>query len=348
MHSICCYPSLPMRQLPGRGGEKQPQASPGMFVQMVVHGALIRQTHPEYVVAILYNCIHAHAKCILVLCALARVFSQADIIVGSLVRCNPDGQVGFLGEPERMTVFLSRARCGMIIIGSARTLREARNPAARQHWGKVLGLLAESNSIHAGLPAVCQQHKRPILPVLDTPQAFAQRAPHGGCLEPCGATLPCGHLCPLRCHASDPTHRNVRCQELVYVTCSEGHQITRLCCEPNATCETCVQIRKIQQKAREDLQKLVSCCFHGACMLPLDASQHHTIHVLLCHASQAAQKTIIYIRTQTYQEIPEHAISYHDKPCHDMTCLSRPTTTCFLVLTCHITGRRGCTQACRS
>jgi hypothetical protein len=204
------------------------------------------------------------ATCLCILCAhRCCLAAQSDIVVCSLVRCNPDGSVGFLKEPERINVMLSRARCGMIIIGSARTLREARSQAAREHWGKVLGLLAETNSIHAGLPAVCQQHKRPILPVLDTPQAFMQRAPHGGCLEPCGATLPCGHMCPRRCHATDPTHRTVRCQELVYVTCTEGHLITRLCSEPDATCETCVQIRKIQQKAKQDLQKLVCPSVHN-------------------------------------------------------------------------------------
>ena len=48
---------------------------------------------------------------------------EADIVVASLVRCNDHGQIGFLKEPQRANVLLSRARIGMILIGSANTIR---------------------------------------------------------------------------------------------------------------------------------------------------------------------------------------------------------------------------------
>jgi hypothetical protein len=41
---------------------------------------------------------------------------EADVVLISLVRCNDAGSIGFLKEPERVNVLLSRARHGMIIV----------------------------------------------------------------------------------------------------------------------------------------------------------------------------------------------------------------------------------------
>ncbi|GFH06095.1 NFX1-type zinc finger-containing protein 1, partial [Haematococcus lacustris] len=108
---------------------------------------------------------------------------ESDIVVASLVRSNSAGKVGFLKEPERINVLLSRARHGMILIGNADTLRDASSSAAKSHWGRVLTAMGEAGQIHTGLPAVCQRHQRPILPVLDSPAAFLQRSPDGGCCK---------------------------------------------------------------------------------------------------------------------------------------------------------------------
>jgi superfamily I DNA and/or RNA helicase len=103
---------------------------------------------------------------------------EADVVVASLVRCNDQGRIGFLKEPERINVLLSRAKHGMIIIGSASCLRNASSIDARRHWGVVLDLLEASGSMSSGLPAVCQQHGR-SLPLLDSPEAFSLHAPGG-------------------------------------------------------------------------------------------------------------------------------------------------------------------------
>ncbi len=62
---------------------------------------------------------------------------ESDVVIASLVRCNDAGSVGFLKERQRINVLLSRARQGLIIIGSAATLQGAKNADARKHWGKV-------------------------------------------------------------------------------------------------------------------------------------------------------------------------------------------------------------------
>lgn len=107
---------------------------------------------------------------------------EADVVVASLVRSNEQGSVGFLRELERINVLLSRARHGLILIGNASTLRNASNADARRHWGMVLDNLEDRGGIAKGLPASCQLHKTSTL--LESPQAFRERAPQGGCCLP--------------------------------------------------------------------------------------------------------------------------------------------------------------------
>lgn len=187
---------------------------------------------------------------------------ESDIVVASLVRSNSKGSVGFLREPERINVLLSRARNGLILIGNSTTLRNASNAAARQHWGVVLDQLEASGSIMSGLPAVCQQHERK-LPLLDTPDSFRVHAPDGGCTMPCNATLPCGHVCKLRCHAYDRDHSKQQCEEVVLGLCDDGHITTRFCYQSQAVCQTCVDIRRILEEEKAQIRKLVSRLYMG-------------------------------------------------------------------------------------
>eukprot|EP00775_Hariotina_reticulata_P004273 gene4273-4526_t len=96
------------------------------------------------------------------------------------------GKIGFLREPERINVLLSRAKHGMVIVGSAKCLRNASSIDARKHWGVVLDLLEASGSMFSGLPAVCQQHGR-SLGLLDSPEAFSLHAPGGD--APCSTCV---------------------------------------------------------------------------------------------------------------------------------------------------------------
>jgi superfamily I DNA and/or RNA helicase len=47
---------------------------------------------------------------------------ESDVVIASLVRSNDSGSVGFLKEPERINVLLSRARHGLVLIGNSNTL----------------------------------------------------------------------------------------------------------------------------------------------------------------------------------------------------------------------------------
>lgn len=143
------------------------------------------------------------------------------MILASLVRSNDQGSIGFLREPERINVLMSRARHGMVLVGSAATLRNCRSSAGRQHWGKVLGLIEAAGGMLPGLPSECQLHATRAL--LRSPKAFAEQAPQGGCCLPCNAKMPCGHVCQLRCHVLDREHLRVRCTELIHEVCAEGH-----------------------------------------------------------------------------------------------------------------------------
>ncbi|KAL6759014.1 AAA domain-containing protein [Haematococcus lacustris] len=179
---------------------------------------------------------------------------ESDIVVASLVRSNSAGEVGFLKEPEHINMLLSRARHGMILIGNADTLRNASSSAAKSHWGRVLTAMGEEGQIHTGLPAVCQRHQRPILPVLDSPAAFLQRSPDGGCCEPCSATLPCGHPCELHCHAGG--HEHMKCKVQVTTFCPAGHAQIQLCSERDMACHTCVELRRVGDEEAAKLKKL--------------------------------------------------------------------------------------------
>lgn len=178
---------------------------------------------------------------------------ESDLVIASLVRCNSKGSVGFLREPERINVLMSRAREGLILIGSSHTLLNASSTSARKHWGEVLQRLQADGRIYPGLPAICQQHSFK-LPMLDSAAAFSEHAPDGGCNRPCLAKLPCGHTCKLRCHAYDVDHQRVRCEEPVYELCSQGHLTTRLCSQEVGVCSTCLEIRRLQDEERREAQ----------------------------------------------------------------------------------------------
>jgi hypothetical protein len=182
---------------------------------------------------------------------------EADVVVVSLVRSNSTGSVGFLREPERINVLLSRARCGLIMVGNATMLRNASSHAARHHWGVVLDKLQAAGAILPGLPAVCQQHGR-SLPLLDSVEAFEEYSPQGGCQEACQELLPCGHPCKLRCHAYDPGHVNQRCVEQVLTTCSAGHVTMGPCHKSKDSCSVCWEIQKVVEEERRQQEKLVS------------------------------------------------------------------------------------------
>jgi hypothetical protein len=83
---------------------------------------------------------------------------EADVVLISLVRNNDKGQIGFLADPERVNVLLSRARYGMILLGNAQTLRKGSNKPGRRTWQILLDMLYKGGHVFPGLPTYCQRH----------------------------------------------------------------------------------------------------------------------------------------------------------------------------------------------
>lgn len=59
---------------------------------------------------------------------------EADAVVFSAVRCNPEGRVGFLADERRLNVAITRPRRGLVVVGHQATLAHDPNWAAWMAW----------------------------------------------------------------------------------------------------------------------------------------------------------------------------------------------------------------------
>jgi hypothetical protein len=128
---------------------------------------------------------------------------ESKLIICSLVRCNSTGTIGFVTGSERVNVMLSRARDGMVLIGSSETLRSAKVRSGTAHWKAILDHLERGGMIFPGFPAICTTHSARPDTAIDTPAKFAAHVPCGGCTRDCDVKLPMcplGHVCPKKCH----------------------------------------------------------------------------------------------------------------------------------------------------
>jgi regulator of nonsense transcripts 1 len=64
-----------------------------------------------------------------------------QVIVFSTVRSNSKGQLGFVSDPRRMNVALTRAKRGLIVVGNSKTLE------SDKHWAIWLAYMRENNLI---------------------------------------------------------------------------------------------------------------------------------------------------------------------------------------------------------
>jgi hypothetical protein len=155
---------------------------------------------------------------------------EADVVIVSLVRGNRHGQIGFLKEPQRVNVMLSRARHGLILVGHLQTLQQSKQ--GKSIWQPLLQRLAKEGRIMAGLPTRCQHHPDDALLMKD-PTEFRRSRPNGGCSLKCSARMPCGHSCPLRCHPFDPKHVLIQCFEpcrRIPRLCPDSHPCPKVRC----------------------------------------------------------------------------------------------------------------------
>ena len=71
---------------------------------------------------------------------------ENDIIILSLVRSNAEKQIGFLKIPNRICVALSRARCGLFILGNMKLMA-----GVDDMWKKISKSLLDNNEMGRGL-----------------------------------------------------------------------------------------------------------------------------------------------------------------------------------------------------
>ncbi|CAF3263618.1 unnamed protein product [Rotaria sp. Silwood2] len=70
---------------------------------------------------------------------------ENDIIILSLVRSNPEKNIGFLKTHNRICVSLSRARCGLFVIGNMTLLAEV-----NEMWKQIVASVSATNNIGNG------------------------------------------------------------------------------------------------------------------------------------------------------------------------------------------------------
>ncbi|KIJ49701.1 hypothetical protein M422DRAFT_66154 [Sphaerobolus stellatus SS14] len=169
---------------------------------------------------------------------------EAKIIILSLVRNSgsDDDQdalllgavrssIGFLKSRNRTNVALSRAQHGLYIMGNANDLAKK-----SLMWASIVDILDNEDCLGTSFPIACPKHPEQRHHI-SNPGMFAQVAPDGGCLQPCAEQLPCGHVCPYKCHSDDEKHISVSCRQKCLRQCSKGHPCDKLCSTP---CEACM------------------------------------------------------------------------------------------------------------
>lgn len=152
------------------------------------------------------------------------------IVLLSLVRSNPQGNIGFCSIEKRVCVALSRAQRGFYIFGDAPNLAKS-----SMLWFYVIRAMAE-NPCRVGfyMHLTCEKHQEKTF--IKEPSEFA--CLDGGCVRPCREELPCGHLCILSCHSF--SHEVVDCGELCSRVLDCGHSCIEKChaeCKSNCDCE---------------------------------------------------------------------------------------------------------------
>ena len=153
---------------------------------------------------------------------------EAKIVLVSLVRSNSAGQIGFLKEPERVNVMLSRARECEIIFGNRATLESAKGSLTPLKggllWKTIFSHLEANDQIFDGLPVLCQNHKSRA--ILSSPSDFDTHCRDGGCTKKCLKECEeCGHPCQKYCHPGPCP----KCPVLLPDVCSRGHPLEKRC-----------------------------------------------------------------------------------------------------------------------
>ncbi|CAL1529242.1 unnamed protein product [Lymnaea stagnalis] len=163
---------------------------------------------------------------------------ENEIVLLSLVRSNAEGAVGFLSINNRVCVAMSRAKCGLFVIGNMDQLA-----LKSKLWEKILKSAKLKKGVVGDFMRLrCGNHTDHESRVVDA-EDFDKCVPDGGCHRPCTKRLKCGHQCPKRCHVTDEEHEDVICKEMCMKSCPQGHPCEKPCAEYCGNCEVLVNKR---------------------------------------------------------------------------------------------------------
>jgi superfamily I DNA and/or RNA helicase len=76
------------------------------------------------------------------------------------VRSNSKGRLGFIKNENRINVALSRARCGMYVIGNFKMI--AKSEEEHNLWGKIINLAEKKQILGKELELKCWRHEETI------------------------------------------------------------------------------------------------------------------------------------------------------------------------------------------
>jgi hypothetical protein len=165
---------------------------------------------------------------------------EAEVVIISTVRNNPEGRTGFLKTDNRVNVMLSRAKHGMYIFGSSKTILLNDRDSL---LGKAVNTLQARGQLGNDLIQIrCDRHPAKEI-IVRAPEDFNRLSPDGGCQQPCGSRLPCGHMCPRCCHENEEDrHPSITCIQACPIFCSGCQQPCQKLCGESCRCATPVEI----------------------------------------------------------------------------------------------------------
>lgn len=150
---------------------------------------------------------------------------EAKVVIIALGRCNSQSALHSMRTSRRIDVLMSRARHGCYILGDSESYKE--DPA----WRLIINTLEAGDNLGDTLDLRCHHDPWNVIRV-SSPDEFKLASPQGGCSQPCGGQLDCGHDCRHACHSqmmhaltpcTEPCpRRKLGCEHACSLTCGES------------------------------------------------------------------------------------------------------------------------------
>ncbi|KAG0018307.1 hypothetical protein BGZ82_000485 [Podila clonocystis] len=265
---------------------------------------------------------------------------KAQIVIISLVRNKLDsnsstfGKIEFLKSPNRTNVLLSRAQHGMFIIGNTDLMDRETNGI----WPSVIKELRAQNRVGAGLPLSCKTHPESVR-IVGSAKKLKNATPSGGCTLRCARGMPCGHICPRKCHPEDTEHRLVKC----YRPCHQKKNPSTIVCKAKVARKSPTCSHKYESECWDKTAKVVC---SKPCDSELPCGHRCTNSCLTC------QKGAQHIQCKLKCDKDLFCGHRCDSPCHPNSdcppCKQSCTVAC-AHRTCHLpcdSACAACSESC--